>query len=222
MAQNFASFARAGSVPLSPVRQRGAWKLAYADFLTALCAFFLIMWLVHGVSSDSKADLAEQFGAPAADTASLEDSRSETLLAELRASTLIKAHPGIAKLATDGGSIRLDLVDLDRAPLFDKGHSTLNERGLDVVRLAAQAIAALDVDLSIEGHTDSDPVRRDGYSNWELSSDRANAARRELISSGVNAIRVRSVAGLADTRPLNDQQGDLPQNRRLSIVLHLD
>lgn len=180
------------------------------------------MWLVHGVSSDSKADLAEQFGAPQTDAVDLDSDRSDALLSKLRASSLIKAHPGIAKLATDGSSIRLDLVDLDSAPLFDKGQSTLNERGLDVVKLTAQAIAALGVDLSIEGHTDSDPVRREGYSNWELSSDRANAARRELISNGVDAVRVRSVAGLADTRPLNDQQGDLPQNRRLSIVLHLD
>ena len=227
MAQNYATSMRAGQAPLSPVRQRGAWKLAYADFLTALCAFFLIMWLVHGVSGDQKAELAEQFGGATSaisDTAFTVDDhlQYDTLLARLDASKLTEAHPALVQLDEDAGTVRLELVDLELSPLFDRGEATLNEHGLAVMTLAAKAINPLDIELSIEGHTDSAPIRRAAYSNWELSSDRANAARRSLVASGLDPSRVRSVSGLADTRPLQGNAADLPQNRRLSIVLHLN
>ena len=80
----------------------------------------------------------------------------------------------------------------------------------------------VDMPFSIEGHTDSDPINRVNYSNWDLSADRANAARRALLAQGIAPSRVRSVAGLADTRPLDANSTNLPQNRRLSIVVHID
>lgn len=223
MATNYASHVRASRTPLSPVRRLGAWKLAYADFLTALCAFFLVMWLIHGASSEQRSDIAAQFStaehdAPAAVT--VEHADALRLAETLRQSTLLATHASNVTLQTETDFIRLDLVDLDRSPLFDNGEATLNQHGEDLIELTAMALASLALDISIEGHTDNAPVNRPNYSNWELSSDRANAARRALISYGIVPDRILSVAGLADTRPLQPGEGGLPQNRRLSILIH--
>ena len=209
-------------MPLAPTRRQGAWKLAYADFLTALCAFFLVMWLIHGVSGEQKEDLAAQFSTAAIGASAEDASALSPVPASLKDSELLNRDTLNVSLQHENGTLRLELIDLDRAPLFEKGESSLNARGRKLIQLAADAIAPTGLMLSIEGHTDSDPIRRADYSNWELSSDRANAARRLLVANGVPAARIRSVSGLADTRPLASESRDLPQNRRLSIVVHLE
>ena len=226
MASFDASVRPRGRMPLAPTRRQGAWKLAYADFLTALCAFFLVMWLIHGVSGQDKEDLARQFTPPGATV-------TQTKAAKTAPSSLMPVPPSLLQsgllsensmnvsLQRERHALRLDLIDLDRAPLFEKGESQLNARGRNLIEMAAVAIAPTGYAVSIEGHTDSDPVRRKDYSNWELSADRANAARRLLVASGISQSRIRSVSGLADTRPLDSEAADLPQNRRLSIVIHL-
>ena len=208
-------------MPLAPTRRQGAWKLAYADFLTALCAFFLVMWLIHGVSGDQKENLAAQFSSPASAAHAGQAPAVTAIPESLEGSELLSGKSVNVSLQREENALRLELIDLDRAPLFQKGESRLNARGQKLIQLAADAITPTGLMLSIEGHTDSDPIRRPGYSNWELSADRANAARRLLISSGLPASRIRSVSGLADTRPLASEAADLPQNRRLSIVVHL-
>ena len=112
--------------------------------------------------------------------------------------------------------------DQPSSPLFETGKSTLNTRGERLIALSSQAISELGRPVSIEGHTDNRPIHRVGYSNWELSADRANAARRALIVNRVPERLVAGVTGLADTRPLSNKNPSLPQNRRLSIVVHLD
>ncbi len=224
MADYSASYRRAGRMPLAPIRRQGAWKLAYADFLTALCAFFLVMWLIHGASKDQRAEIAGQFGSHPASTTSLSALPIDPIapvMETLEESELLRDHATNVIVHADGKLIRLELVDLDRSPLFDKGNASLNPRGQEVIALAAKAVSALSLPVSIEGHTDSDPISRDNYSNWELSADRANAARRGLLEGGVDGSLIQSVAGLADTRPLQDGPSDLPQNRRLSIVVHI-
>ncbi|MEM5517640.1 OmpA family protein [Henriciella sp. AS95] len=212
-------------MPLAPVRRQGAWKLAYADFLTALCAFFLVMWLIHGASNDQRADIAGQFSSSSKlepHLTTVTEPESNLILEQLYASSLLQQHRDNVFVQANDGGIRVELIDLERMPLFNKGEATLNDRGTLVINLAAKAIAGLGLPVAIEGHTDSAPMLRAGYSNWELSSDRANAARRALLAGGVDASQIRSVSGLADTRPLEDGRADLPQNRRLSIVIQIE
>ncbi len=219
------SFRRiAGRRPAAPARKLGNWKLAYADFLTALCAFFLVMWIVHGVSSEDKAELARQFGGEAEFTA------AETPAPDLRAETLAETIRSDAGLAGFGASVvvtaepnlvRIDLTDMAIRPLFETGDGRLNASGRRLVEVTGSAVAPLGLPITIEGHTDSFPSETPGYSNWELSADRANSARRILEAAGVNSQRIQGVSGLSDTRPLLQDAPHLPANRRISIVLWL-
>lgn len=214
-----------GRTPRAPVRRLGAWKLAYADFLTALCALFIVMWLVTGASSEERAGLARQFGASQADIAPVPDiaqSRIFTAESTLRQSRLFAEETGQVSLQKHDSGLRIELIDLDRSPLFENGREDLNERGERLIAMATSALTKLGQPVSIEGHTDSQPVRRIGYSNWELSSGRANSARKALIAHGLPERLIASVAGFSDTRPLNPDAPYLPQNRRLSIVVHID
>ena len=225
MATYYAASRCAGRTPQAPVRRPGAWKLAYADFLTALCAFFLVMWLVHGVTLDQKADLAEQFGAPPevmTISSTPAFSSSEAAYARLSQMPLMKNDIVNVDVTSGDSELRIELADLDRLPLFEPGNEKLNKRGQDLIALAADAINRLGYTVSIEGHTDSRPVERADYSNWELSAGRANAARRALVEQGVTSTLIVSVTGYADTRPIAPEAPYLPQNRRLSIVFHLE
>lgn len=209
-------------MPAASARKLGTWKLAYADFLTALCAFFLIMWIVHGVSKDERQSLAQQFGAEtqsaSASTITTVDQASEV------AATLINdpdlaAFGSSVTITAEPDFIRIDLSDMAERPLFDTGDGRLNTTGEHLTRLAGRAISALSMPVMIEGHTDSHPSLTAGYSNWELSSDRANSARRLLIDAGVAEHRIQGVAGLAHTRPLLQNTPEDAANRRISIVL---
>ncbi|MEM8616626.1 MAG: OmpA family protein [Pseudomonadota bacterium] len=208
---------RAGRRPVALARKTGTWKLAYADFLTALCAFFLIMWIVNGISEEDRAILAEQFGKDAV-VAPL-DTRAEDLAATLRADPALAQYKGSVRITSTPLEVRIDLTDMASAPLFEIGEGQLNARGKDLVRLAGTALRALDLPISLEGHTDAHPNETPGYSNWELSADRANSARRLLIEGGVRPDRIRAVTGLAATRPLITENPYLPANRRISITL---
>lgn len=212
-------------MPRAPVRRQGAWKLAYADFLTALCALFIVMWLVTDTSSEERSDLARQFGATQTGIAPIPDrtpSRVFTAEAALRQSSLFAEGTGQVSLQMHDSGLRIELIDLDRSPLFENGMENLNERGERLIAMASSVLKKLGKPVSIEGHTDSQPVRGIGYSNWELSSGRANAARKALIAHGLPERLIASVAGFSDTRPLMPDAPYLPQNRRLSIVVHIN
>ncbi|WP_169711716.1 OmpA/MotB family protein [Henriciella litoralis] len=212
-------------MPLAPTRRTGAWKLAYADFLTALCALFLVLWLVHGATSEQKESVAEGFGGKAVNTVqamSLTPSPRDQLSSKIQSTPLFSDETESVTLQTTKEGVRINLLDPERAPLFEKGDATLNTHGESLIALTAAALAVIDYPVSIEGHTDSDPINRANYSNWDLSSERANAARRALVANGLDATRIRSVAGLADTQPLDPDATNLPQNRRLSIVIHIE
>jgi chemotaxis protein MotB len=209
---------------MAPTRRTGGWKLAYADFLTALCALFLVLWLVHGATTEQKTTVAEQFGSEVTVLSSeaTEPDLVANLSMSLQASALLSAANSSISLTELDNGLRIDLMDPDRAPMFEKGVAALNAHGETLIALTALALSPVDYLISIEGHTDSDPVRREGYSNWDLSTDRANAARRGLVANGLSPDRVRSVAGLADTVPLDTAATNLPLNRRLSIVIHIE
>jgi chemotaxis protein MotB len=201
-------------MPAASARKLGTWKLAYADFLTALCAFFLIMWIIHGVSKQERQTIAQQFGAQN-ETPAPENS----IVKALRENPDLAAYGSSVSISSEANFIRIELSDMEARPLFETGDGRLNETGRHLTQLTGRAIAALPLAIQIEGHTDSHPSRTVGYSNWELSSDRANSARRLLIQAGVDESRIQGVTGLAHTRPLLQDAPADPANRRLSIVL---
>lgn len=215
---------RAGRRPAALPRKTGTWKLAYADFLTALCAFFLIMWIVNGVSAEDRAVLAEQFGQgeTTAMAAAAVDTRAGDLAQRLRADPALSAYKDSVRISHTPLEVRIELTDMAHLPLFEMGDGRLNARGISLVQLAGAAIATVPLPVTLEGHTDAHPSLTTGYSNWELSADRANSARRILVEAGVGAQRIKAVSGLAQTRPLLPDNPYLPANRRISIVLTFD
>ena len=222
MAQAYSSRRVQGRTPSASARKLGTWKLAYADFLTALCAFFLIMWIVHGVTAGERQALAQQFGAKAD---SIEVAANDPVMQAKTVAQMLRIDPALEAFGTsvtitaEPNLVRIDLSDMTENPLFENGNGSLNATGEQLTHLTGQAISYLNFPVMIEGHTDSNPSRTDGYSNWELSSDRANSARRLLIEAGVSEDRIKSVAGLADTRPLLQNAPHDGANRRISIVL---
>jgi chemotaxis protein MotB len=214
----------AGRKPAVPSRKLGTWKMAYADFLTALMAFFLLMWLISGVSPEDRAEIAAGFrteaatfdAAPAAMVTEI-----DALFAALTLAEGLAVAGDSVTLTREPDGVRIDLVDTAGRPLFDTASGTLTSAGRDLVNAAATALAPLPHPLSVEGHTDAFSLGAPGYSNWDLSSDRANEARRLLEAGGVGAGRFEAVTGLADTQPIEPGQPHLAQNRRISLKVHL-
>ncbi|NQY95691.1 MAG: flagellar motor protein MotB [Henriciella sp.] len=222
MAEAYSSRRVKGRTPSASARRMGTWKLAYADFLTALCAFFLIMWIVHGITAGERQALAQQFGSDAnAIQVAANDPvlQAKTVAQMLRFDPSLESYGSSVTITADPNLVRIDLSDMTEQPLFENGDGSLNETGQQLTRLTGSAISHLSFPVMIEGHTDSNPSLTEGYSNWELSSDRANSARRLLIEAGVSEDRIKSVAGLADTRPLLQNAPQDGVNRRISIVL---
>ncbi|MFN4023808.1 MAG: flagellar motor protein MotB [Hyphomonas sp.] len=202
-----------------PARKLGTWKLAYADFLTALAAFFLLMWLVSGVSQDDRAVIAAEFTgkqrAPAA------AAPAEPALATLDLSPVLKAAGDSVRVTASSESITIELVDTAGRPLFETGSGALTEEGRSLVLAAADSLSPLGGAVSIEGHTDAFSVAGSAFSNWDLSTARANEARRALEAAGIPTARIRAVTGYADTRPLTPGQPHLAANRRISLQIQL-
>lgn len=207
-----------------PTRKTGTWKLAYADFLTALVAFFMLMWLVSGVSKEDRAVIASEFtGKPvsASTVTELAPSGAAGLLALLQDADGLMAAGESVQLSSDAAGVRIELVDTAGRPLFETGSGALTAEGRALVEAAAMSLAALPYEISIEGHTDAFSMTGAAASNWELSSQRANEARRALEMAGFGTDQVKAVTGYADTRPLNAGQPHLAANRRISLQVHL-
>lgn len=198
--------------------------MAYADFLTALMAFFLVMWIIAGVSPEDRSQLAEYFGGTAAaapaspETGAFSAADPVFELSEALSAAVAEGHVTVART---GDTVRLEVMDRAGAPLFDTGSGAFNEQGEAVMAAVGAAIAAYPANLALEGHTDAFPSAIAGRSNWELSSDRAHAARRAIVASGIDPARIRAVSGLAATHPLNPGEPHLSANRRVSILLTL-
>ena len=222
----------------------GAWKVAYADFVTAMMAFFLVMWLV-GQSQEVKAGVASYFrdpggaqfeGGPSEVPGFFSDlgegSESDHLetvqigdVAE-RIRRAIAALPEIARLQeqievemSDDG-LRVELIESSRASFFDSGSTSLQGDSIGILGVIADELAATDYEVIVEGHTDSAPFSGSGeYTNWELSTERANADRRVMVQRGLRPSQLRGVRGFADTLPRIAADPSDPRNRRVSIVV---
>jgi chemotaxis protein MotB len=214
----------------------GAWKVAYADFVTAMMAFFMVMWLmgsskpvqeaVGGYFRDpsgtadkkgtSMTGAGENFTVTKDDMPKLKD-QLEQKIRQMNDFEKLKSH--IEMTVTSEG-LRIELMESLSGTFFDSGRPQLNADGRELLIGLAQELGKLPNKLSIEGHTDSKPYAASGiYSNWELSSDRANAARRLMQANGVKENQITQVRGFADQHLRKLDNPLDPSNRRISLIV---
>ncbi|TAK89935.1 MAG: motility protein MotB [Burkholderiaceae bacterium] len=252
----------------------GAWKIAYADFVTAMMAFFLLMWLLGSTTKGDLKGISDFFNTPlkvalmggsgAGDSSSVIQGGGQDLtksfgqvqkaerVDERKTINLQAAKEKVAKMETEklealkekiehliqdsdklkqfSEQIRLDLtpeglriqiVDDQNRPMFDSGKAVMKSYTREILREIAVALNEVDNRISISGHTDAAPYASGllGYSNWELSADRANAARREMLADGLNIEKVMRVVGLSSAVPFDESDPMAPSNRRISIIV---
>ena len=253
----------------------GAWKIAYADFVTAMMAFFLLMWLLGSTTEGDKKGIADYFNSPlkiallasgsgAGDashivkgggkdlssttgqvkggdmdaqrnTINLHKLKQEQVRAEVarledlkkKVETKIAANMRLAAMAEqirldmtrDG--LRIQIVDEQNRPMFASGSAVVQPYMRELLHEIGQLLTDVPNRLTLEGHTDSLPFAggERGYSNWELSADRANASRRELVTGGLADDRVLRVQGLASSQPFDSADPRAASNRRISIIV---
>jgi chemotaxis protein MotB len=280
----------------------GAWKVAYADFVTAMMAFFLLLWLLQSTTEEQKLGIADYFapasvsrstsgsggimggrtftkegaapsdktpvgvivelpgtppdwdntGDPVESTANEEtgpggieegakepdeeEAALEALLAQREEEQFAAAEqalrqaidniPELRNLAnnllvdeTDEG-LRIQLIDEAGESMFASGSANMFDHTKKLLALVADVVKQMPQRISIKGHTDSVPYQDpNGYSNWELSTDRANSARRGLVEAGLSPERIAAVAGRADQDHLDAENPNSPRNRRISFIL---
>ncbi|AXS82644.1 MULTISPECIES: flagellar motor protein MotB [Marinobacter] len=242
----------------------GSWKVAFADFATAMMAFFLVLWLTATASPEQKLAVEGYFRDPVGFTEggspnpvdlegsasvineaspdiessqiqiedqvvdelseTLEQRRMEELFQELKErieqnETLQEFKDQLLIDITDEG-LRIQIVDRSGRPMFDSGRAELKYYSQDILFELAKTLGSVDNKLSITGHTDSAPFSgRPGYTNWELSADRANTARRALVAGGVRGEQIARVVGLSDSVLFDQEDPTAPVNRRISIIV---
>jgi len=252
----------------------GAWKIAYADFVTAMMAFFLLMWLLGSVGSATKKGIADYFNTPieAALTqgqavsessniipgggddvtkkegdvkiseevgtqfpVNLDEARQEwereekARLQELQeqieqaidANPLLKQFKKQILLDITTEGLRIQIVDEQNRPMFATGRDELKPYTIDILHEIGRVLNSITNRISISGHTDASNYANNGsgYTNWELSSDRANAARRELVIGSMANEKVLRIIGLSSAVPFDKEDPLNPMNRRISIVV---
>lgn len=243
----------------------GSWKIALADFMTALMALFLVMWILSTASEEQLQGVSEYFstplttvimggdrsgstsaipgGGPDPTHADGERARIDTFQhtrpsmqerrffrdVQERIEQAIALDPELNQLRNQmrfdltREGLRIQLVDTEQRPMFELGSDQVASYMRDLLRTIAPLLSELPNGLSISGHTDSVPYGGGyrGYSNWELSNDRANASRRELIAGGLDPGQLLRVSGFADRVTLPNTESDDPVNRRIELVVLL-
>lgn len=214
----------------------GAWKVAYADFVTAMMALFIVLWLLNSSKKVQEA-VGGYFKDPTGSSAKVGSNQNGSgnnfqltkenmgeLKEQLQKSIhnindLEKLRKNIEMTVTSEG-LRIELLESDKGMFFDSGSSEVNQSGKEMLVLLAKELGALPNHVSIEGHTDAKPYGGSAnYSNWELSADRSNAARRVMQQAGLRGDQVSQVRGFADQRLRNKDNPLDPSNRRISIIV---
>ena len=214
----------------------GAWKVAYADFVTAMMALFIVLWLLSS-SADVKKAVGGYFRDPSGKSGANGTGQSGSsenigigkddmgkLKEKLEAA--IRQAPDVGKLkdqvlmSVTGEGLRIELLESTTNSFFESGNAQPTATGEEMLQLLAAQLGKLPNRLSVEGHTDASPyVSTTGYSNWELSSDRANAARKLIQQFGVGPNQVADVRGYADQKLRKPDDPTSASNRRVSIVV---
>ncbi|SIT44695.1 OmpA/MotB domain protein [Paraburkholderia piptadeniae] len=261
----------------------GAWKLAYADFMTAMMAFFLLMWLLSSASTVQLKGIADYFNQPlkitlwggdrsAVDSSMMKASgrdistdkdgitrqsdgstnRAEhtamraddqalqqlqgaverheqvrlhdlqvKLMAAIEANPVLRQFKQQIRIDSTLQGLRIEIVDTQKRPMFATAQAVVQPYMRDILRAIGNTLNDVPNRIVVQGHTDAVPYAGGdkGYSNWELSADRANASRRELIAGGMDETKVLRVLGLASTQNLNKADPLDPENRRISIIV---
>jgi len=217
-------------------RHGGAWKVAYADFVTAMMALFIVLWLMSSSEQVKKA-VGGYFQDPkgyAKQTGSSQAGQGDSLKISIREMERIKElldqamkrAPEFQKLkdhismTVTGEGLRIELLETERGMFFESGSATPSEFGKDLLARLAVELGKLPNKLFMEGHTDAKPfANTGGYSNWELSADRANSARRLMQSTGIRSDQITQVRGYADQRLRNPKDPNDASNRRISVIV---
>ncbi|WP_434107778.1 flagellar motor protein MotB [Paraburkholderia caffeinilytica] len=271
------------SAPKKSGHHGGAWKLAYADFMTAMMAFFLLMWLLSSASTVQLKGIADYFNQPlkitlwggdrsAEDSSILkgggrdistdaqgitratdgtsnrnehsvshnnEDSVKQTqgelerreqvrlhdlqvkLMAAIEANPVLRQFKQQIRIDSTLTGLRIEIVDSQKRPMFATARDVVEPYMRDILREIGHTLNDVPNRIIVQGHTDAAQYAggEKGYSNWELSADRANASRRELIAGGMDEAKVMRVLGLASTQNLNKADPMDPENRRISIIV---
>ncbi|MGF6939035.1 chemotaxis protein MotB [Paraburkholderia sp. UCT70] len=271
------------SAPKKSGHHGGAWKLAYADFMTAMMAFFLLMWLLSSASTVQLKGIADYFNQPlkitlwggdrsAEDSSILKgggrdistDARGVTrstdgsssraertashndddsvkqltgalerqeqvrlhdlqvkLMAAIEANPVLRQFKQQIRIDSTLTGLRIEIVDSQKRPMFATARDVVEPYMRDILREIGHTLNDVPNRIIVQGHTDAVPYAggEKGYSNWELSADRANASRRELVAGGMDEAKVMRVLGLASTQNLNKADPLDPENRRISIIV---
>lgn len=214
----------------------GAWKVAYADFVTAMMALFIVLWLLNSSKKVQEA-VAGYFRDPTGKTKNIGNDVNGSgrnvditkddmpkLKAEIerrihQMNDFEKLKNQIEMTVTPEG-LRIELLETESGTFFDLGRTQPNETGKELLSMLAQELGKLPNRISIEGHTDAKPYSGTSeYSNWELSADRANAARRLMQEDGLRKNQVAQVRGYADQMLRKPDNPLDPSNRRISVIV---
>src|SRR5579864_7042111 len=214
----------------------GAWKVAYADFVTAMMALFIVLWLMNSSKQVQEAvggyfkdptGTSKKVGSNMAGSGenftltrdNMPRLKEQLQLAIRQMSDFEKLKSHIEMTVTSEG-LRIELSESASGTFFDSGSAKLNSDGSELLVTLAQELGKLPNKLSIEGHTDSKPYAASAtYGNWELSADRANAARRAMEANGIRARQITQVRGFADQRLRKPSDPLDPANRRVSLIV---
>ena len=252
----------------------GAWKIAYADFVTAMMAFFLLMWLLGSTTKAKMEGISQYFKTPlkvamsggsgSGDSSSIvkgggtdltrsvgqvkngevEETKKTLNLDASRAKKeqdesqrlkevkdkldkAVASNPKMQqfkkqmKIDITSDGLRIQIIDDKNRPMFDSGGAVMKSYTRDILREIGRTLNEVPNRISLSGHTDAVPYAGGdaGYSNWELSADRANASRRELVAGGLEDGKVLRVVGLGSAIPFEKDDPNSPVNRRISIIV---
>lgn len=214
----------------------GAWKVAYADFVTAMMALFIVLWLLNSSKQVQEAvggyfkdptGTAKKVGSNMQGSGenfiltrdNMPKLKEQLQVAMKQMADFEKLKSHIDMTVTAEG-LRIELSESASGTFFNSGSAKLNADGAELLVTLAQELSGLPNKLSIEGHTDSQPYAPSAsYGNWELSADRANAARRVMQSNGIRSDQITQVRGFADQRLRKPDAPLDPANRRISVIV---
>jgi chemotaxis protein MotB len=216
----------------------GAWKVAFADFVTALLALFIVLWLLSSSEQVKKAvggyftdppkgkgkDIGNGLRGSGNESLSIRkddmDKLKNTLEQAVNNATALREIKEHVIFTVTGEGLRVELVEGEKATFFESGSPHPTDFGRDLLKKLAEEIGKLPNSVTMEGHTDSRPyVGQDNYSNWELSADRANAARRWMEMNGMRKDQVIQIRGFADHSLRDPSNAASAANRRITVII---